>query len=124
MKSIGTNRAPGMLICLSLICASQKKTTIFRLVKVTGQKLLESLICSSLKIVIFVWERQVKVTYSNRTRTRVAPMVCTLSTLFYHFQKRQQAHRPRRRGLVGSLVGRRPNSTRYIESERHPLSCI
>ena len=93
MKAIGTNRAPGMLLCPSLICVSQKKTTIFRLVKVTsldrptGQKLLESLICTSLKIVTFVWE-----------------MVCTLSTLFYHLQKRQQAHRPRRRGLVGPLL--------------------
>ena len=110
MKAIGTNRAPGMLLCPSLICVSQKKTTIFRLVKVTGldrptgQKLLESLICTSLKIVTFVWERQVKVRWNSRTRTLVLPMVCTLSTLFYHLQKRQQAHRPRRRGLVGPLM--------------------
>ena len=93
-----------MLLCPSLICVSQKKTTIFRLVKVTGQKLLESLICTSLKIVTFVWERQVKVRWSSRTRTLVLPMICTLSTLFYHLQKRQQAHRPRRRGLVGPLL--------------------
>ena len=107
MKAIGTNRAPRMLLCPSLICVSQKKTTNFGLVKVTGldrptgQKLLESLICTSLKIVTFVWERQVKVRWSSRTRTLVLPIVCTLSTLLYHLQKRQQAHRPRRRGLVG-----------------------
>ena len=31
-------------------------------------------------------------------------MVFILSTLFYHLQKRQQTHRRRRRGLVGSLL--------------------
>ena len=110
MQAIGATRILVLLLHPTLTCLSQTKITIFRLVQIRLSSsfwpvgLSRPVTFTSLKIVVFFWDTQIRLRQRSIPGALFVPMVFILSTLFYYLEKCEQAYRPRRRGLVGPLV--------------------
>ena len=109
MQTIGRTRVLVLLLHLTLTCLYQTKVTIFRLVQIRLSSnfwpvgLSKPVTFTSLKIVVLFWDTQIRLGQRSIPGALFVPMAFILSTLFYYLQKREQAYRPRRRGLVGPL---------------------